>query len=707
MNFSYRVSIFFIKVFTKAVGAKIEVQGIDNFDESIPTLFVANHFTRFETFIMPYILYSKNHQQVRSLADNSIFVGRLGAFLSRIGTVSTKDRYRNEKIIGDLISGKFNWIIYPEGAMIKNKKIAYKNNKYIMTTPYRNGAVHTGAAIIAMKSQLIKEKYRYYQSTNNIEGMRRIEKKYFLKSKNPLSYQSTQIVPINITYTSFYPLRNKLFNIIKSVTNIKSKRVQEEITIESNILRKAKICISYQKPINVSKYIYNTKVKYKQSHPNIDITKEILQLQRSDLTTMMMQSVYQNVIIHFGHIFALVLRYYPKSTITQNNFKKLVYLVTLYVKDFKKYRLHDNIYHNLLSIINEKESRLFDDALSVALKQNILDIQDNDLYYIRKATLQKTYDFHTIRLKNTFRVLLNEIALMDELKYKVKLYIVSIKDIKEELFYQLISKDKNDFLKDYIKYYWAKYSKPKEIGCPKLLYNKEFQMGIVLTHGFGASPTEVEELGDMLHSAGYNVYLTRIKGHGTTPQDLKNTKYQLWIESLDMAISILQQVNDKILLVGISTGGLLSLLASNKPNIVGVVSINSALYLNDLRTLFIPTLNKLNKILSFVDLEQNSFVNSPQNPHINYHLHYTSSINELKKLMYKCKKYLPNVSKPILIIQSNKDDVVNPKSAKKIYKKIKSKFKKLFYIDTKIHVITTTKEKEIIYKQIVEFVSKI
>ena len=72
---------------------------------------------------MPYIIYSHTDMEVRSLADHSIFVGYFGKFLNKVGTLSTMHESRDDIILGDLMTGRKNWMIYPEGAMVKNKKI--------------------------------------------------------------------------------------------------------------------------------------------------------------------------------------------------------------------------------------------------------------------------------------------------------------------------------------------------------------------------------------------------------------------------------------------------------------------------------------------------------------------------------------------------------------------------------------------------------
>ena len=48
-----------------------------------------------------------------------------------------------------------------------------------------------------------------------------------------------------------------------------------------------------------------------------------------------------------------------------------------------------------------------------------------------------------------------------------------------------------------------------------------------------AAPLEVRELAKYLGRLGYWVYVPRIKGHGTTPEDLAGRTYLEWIESVE------------------------------------------------------------------------------------------------------------------------------------------------------------------------------
>ena len=99
-----------INILERLIDPTFNIHGLENLTKK-PVLFVANHFTRFETFIVPYLIYKHTKRQVRCLADSSLFNGNLGRYLERAGTLSTKDSKRNETIISDLISGDYDWMI--------------------------------------------------------------------------------------------------------------------------------------------------------------------------------------------------------------------------------------------------------------------------------------------------------------------------------------------------------------------------------------------------------------------------------------------------------------------------------------------------------------------------------------------------------------------------------------------------------------------
>ena len=152
---SFGQMFYAIKILDKLLGTKFNIEGIENIKDR-PTLFVANHFTRVETVLLPYIIYKYCKKQTRSLADKNLFNGMVGDFLTNTGCVATNDHLRNNKILSNLIKGDADWIIYPEGSMVKNKKIINQSGNQVFIDDSGENRIRTGSAVLAIKSELIK-----------------------------------------------------------------------------------------------------------------------------------------------------------------------------------------------------------------------------------------------------------------------------------------------------------------------------------------------------------------------------------------------------------------------------------------------------------------------------------------------------------------------------------------------------------------------
>ena len=98
----------------RMLGVKLRVTGTEHLVNR-PTLFLANHFTRVETFLIPYVIFRYARRQVRSLGTHSVFKGVFGRYFRALGGMSTRNPKRNRAIIRGLMTGRANWIIYPEG----------------------------------------------------------------------------------------------------------------------------------------------------------------------------------------------------------------------------------------------------------------------------------------------------------------------------------------------------------------------------------------------------------------------------------------------------------------------------------------------------------------------------------------------------------------------------------------------------------------
>jgi esterase/lipase len=113
---------------------------------------------------------------------------------------------------------------------------------------------------------------------------------------------------------------------------------------------------------------------------------------------------------------------------------------------------------------------------------------------------------------------------------------------------------------------------------------KKTEFAVVYIHGFSAS----QEEGDPVHyefaqKFGCNLFLNRLEDHGIdTIEPLLNvTADRLW-NSAKEAYAIGKQIGNKIILMATSTGGTLALkLASEYPDIAGLILLSPNIAIND------------------------------------------------------------------------------------------------------------------------------
>ena len=94
-------------------------------------------------------------------------------FMDNVGAISTADPNRDKIFINALLTDSHPVIIFPEGQIIKDKKIIEKG-KYIVYNAGIRRPPHSGAAQIALLTEFIREKLRMFHSRGDESSISRI-----------------------------------------------------------------------------------------------------------------------------------------------------------------------------------------------------------------------------------------------------------------------------------------------------------------------------------------------------------------------------------------------------------------------------------------------------------------------------------------------------------------------------------------------------
>ena len=703
MNVALAFSSMVIGVVRKFSGANITVSG-EKLPDS-PILFVANHFTRFETFVVPHMLYEKYDRTSRSLADDSVFVGALGTFMTWVGTISNKSKNRDCIIVEDLLSGSADWVIYPEGYMVKNKKITFDKGEFCTHSPEYEGPVHTGAAVMALKAKILQERAK----RNHGDTLKRFCAEMDIDSTKIDKSLSVKVVPISITYYPIRPGRNRFLNWVDTKINQRNMRMVEELEIEVNLLMRAHMNIRFGKAIALDSLMEEL-----LENENDMYTKEkvnaFIDAKRKTLTNEMMQRVYSQMQIHFDHMFILSLVTMPTVKVCPTYLRTLIYKNARSLRELPDHNLHSELQKEVFKLILDENYAPFASAIEIAVKQNILYKDSDGEYLFDRSLLEKEYPFHKVRVKNTMQVILNEIKWQKNIvKMAEENSHYTEAELKIDNFKHISGRSWEYFEREYQQYVGKKPRKNNK-SAPIILYDESFGTGIVFSHGYMAAPKEIKTLAHYLFERGINVYVPRLRGHGTDPKALLEVTALDWETDFERAFTAMRQVCNKVYIGGFSTGGLLALIHAAQYKVDGVIVINSALKLHDLRVSYVvPTLQRFNEMI--VHLHAKGIMewidnSETEQPLVNYHKHPLASVSQLEKIMSKVTKMLDKVTAPILVIQGDNDPVVKHESAKLIYDGVSSTEKKLLLLPRDRHSILADEKSVEVFEAVFGFIEK-
>jgi carboxylesterase len=229
------------------------------------------------------------------------------------------------------------------------------------------------------------------------------------------------------------------------------------------------------------------------------------------------------------------------------------------------------------------------------------------------------------------------------------------------------------------------------------------ETGILLLHGWSSPPEELLPLGKYLNSLGYTVSAPLLSGHGTKPEDLLGVTWQDWLADSEKSLEELKKYVDKIFLGGISMGGNLAVLLSEDESVVGIIAMGASVKFR------FHSLAKIALVLMGLTKTYRKKVFPPQAKKIMgkrdaYAYYPVSSAKEVMKMADITRKFLPRVTKPILIMQSTIDHIVSKKSPQIIFDAVRSNGKEIFWVKDAYHVFAGDRN---VWEKIGEFIKKI
>jgi carboxylesterase len=232
----------------------------------------------------------------------------------------------------------------------------------------------------------------------------------------------------------------------------------------------------------------------------------------------------------------------------------------------------------------------------------------------------------------------------------------------------------------------------------------------LLIHGFTGTPKEMRWMGEYLNQQGFTCLGVRLSGHATTPQDMIASCWTDWTASVEDAYSLLRGVTENIFFIGLSMGGVLSLLMSTRLKVQGVIAISTLYELRDPRLRFVKLISKFMPFMPKGSDKPGSgwFDKETWKDHVSYPQNPVLSVGELDKLLGEMRTALPKVNVPVLLIHSRDDEYVLPENMGQIYEAlVNASDKTKLYVTGSGHVVTRDAARQQVFESAVEFIQRV
>ena len=212
---------------------------------------------------------------------------------------------------------------------------------------------------------------------------------------------------------------------------------------------------------------------------------------------------------------------------------------------------------------------------------------------------------------------------------------------------------------------------------------------------------------------GFTCLGVRLTGHATRPKDMVRSRWTDWTASVEDGYHLLRGATDNVYLVGLSMGGVLSLLMSTRfeQRVKGVIAISAPYEIPDEHPAW--QIQLLSYFKTYIRKDKGEpgsgwFDMDAYKDHISYPLNPIRSAAELKILLEKMHAALPKVTVPVMLIHSKDDTYVVPDNMEKIYAGLVNVSDKTkLYVTGSGHVVTRDAARYQVFKAAEEFIRRV
>jgi carboxylesterase len=229
--------------------------------------------------------------------------------------------------------------------------------------------------------------------------------------------------------------------------------------------------------------------------------------------------------------------------------------------------------------------------------------------------------------------------------------------------------------------------------------------GVLLCHGFTASPASLRPWAEALAASDLSVRLPLLPGHGTHWRDLALTRWPDWYLAVERELLDLAARCDRVFVMGLSMGGTLTLrLAQQHPDAVtGIVVVNPSLHRRRPEMRLVPYLRHVVPSVAGIG----SDIKKGGQDEEAYSRTPLQALHSLTELWQDVASNLSLVTCPVLVLASDEDHVVDPSNAVDVVEGVAAADLTFVPLHDSYHVATLDNDGPLIVEQSLEFVRRL
>jgi carboxylesterase len=223
----------------------------------------------------------------------------------------------------------------------------------------------------------------------------------------------------------------------------------------------------------------------------------------------------------------------------------------------------------------------------------------------------------------------------------------------------------------------------------------------ILVHGFTGVPAHFRPMGEALSGAGYTVVAPLLAGHGTTIEDMAKTDRDDWIDSVRVAFESVAEDHDRIHLVGLSMGGLISIIVGAEVGAATISTINSPISFRDKKIYLAGLMHPFRPEVRWPEENPPDLDDEVKPFYLTYPGFPTKASVGLLSISRQALRTAASVGCPALVVQSLVDETVDPRSGTKLAKAF-GPGTHLVWLETSRHNSLLDRERDVIHRAVLD-----